>query len=326
MTTGGSYFLLDVRDYCTPNPDNSFECLRLTDISDTHYNADIFKTPYQAMFTDLNTGQYNTIFDVVSKGWITLNIYQLINGGLRAQYFDNVWFLSQPVITNISEAISFDWGENLITPLNNNFISIRWTGSIRPSFTELFTFTVNVDDGIRIWINSVLVLDAWDDCCDDKIFKYDFVALQFYDFKVEYMQKQGPAAIKLYWESNSTPKQIVSPNYLYYYQTVLQSPYYIDVTPGSTYVPLTYAYGTGLISATVGTDATFTIQSTDFNGNPVNSTNDNYQIKLTGPATLYTGDIYTTAIYDTTANNGTYTVTYIPLIVGGYKLEVTLNG
>jgi hypothetical protein len=326
MTTGGSYFLLDIRDYCTPNPDNSFECLRVTDTTDTHYNADIFKTPYQTMLQDLNTGQYNIIFEVVSKGWTTLNIYQLINGGLRVQYFDNVWFLSAPVMTNIAEAISYDWGVNLITPLNNNFISIRWFGSIRPPFTELFTFTVNVDDGVRILINNVLVLDAWDDCCDDKVFKYDFVALQFYDFKVEYMQKQGPAAIKLYWESNSVPKQIVSPNYLYYHKTVPQSPYYIEIMPGSTYVPLTYAYGTGLTSATVGINATFTIQSADFNGNPVNSTNDNYQIQLTGPANLTIGDIYTSAIYDTIANNGSYIVTYIPLIVGQYKLVVTLNG
>ena len=45
LTTGGSIFMVDIRDYCISNANNNFICDRLTDTTDSHYNANIFPSP-----------------------------------------------------------------------------------------------------------------------------------------------------------------------------------------------------------------------------------------------------------------------------------------
>lgn len=40
-------------------------------------------------------------------------------------------------------------------------MSVRWTGYIRPMYAETYTFFVNADDQARLWVNDILVIDAW---------------------------------------------------------------------------------------------------------------------------------------------------------------------
>ena len=37
--------MVDIRDYCISNANNNFICDRLTDTTDSHYNANIFPSP-----------------------------------------------------------------------------------------------------------------------------------------------------------------------------------------------------------------------------------------------------------------------------------------
>ena len=78
MNVGGNFFLLDVRDNCTQNPNNVFECIRVGS-SDQKYNPNIFKTPYQSIFSDRNDGSYSTTFSVPSLGWVSISTFLLIS-------------------------------------------------------------------------------------------------------------------------------------------------------------------------------------------------------------------------------------------------------
>ena len=86
ILSGGYSFLLDIRDYCILNPNNNLECNRLTDITDSHYNRDIYDLPFQKIFKDLNTGESTIDFEIPDMGWVTITIFQLISN-----YFNKIY-------------------------------------------------------------------------------------------------------------------------------------------------------------------------------------------------------------------------------------------
>ena len=67
----------------------------------------------------------------------------------------------------IDSEINFNWGTGLITNDAADFVSIRWFGNILAPTTEEFTFILHADDGVRLYLDGVLVIDRWDECCDD---------------------------------------------------------------------------------------------------------------------------------------------------------------
>lgn len=86
ILSGGYSFLLDIRDYCVLNPNNNLECNRLTDITDLHYNRNIYDLPFQKIFQDLNTGESTIDFEIPDIGWVTITIFQLISNYLNTIY------------------------------------------------------------------------------------------------------------------------------------------------------------------------------------------------------------------------------------------------
>ena len=330
MTTGGGIFQVDIRDYCIIKSTNSFICERLADTSDSHYNTDIFsnkKNYIQKIFTDKTNGAYEITYSLLAKGWITVRVFQLIQGGLRGDYYDNVWWQDPPKVTQIDENVNFNWGTDYIINGNlNNHISIRWSGAILCPETEEFTFTVSTDDGVRIYIRNELVLDHLTAVCNDCTFTYSMTSGEYYDVAIEYVQEDGNARALIYWQTTGMPKQIIPKENLFYYQIVPNSPYQIKVISDKGYGPNCEATGTGLIKAYVGQDATFTIQSKDVVDNNVASSTDNYVISLQGPDGTNTGDVTGTSTYDATGNTGIYNAKYQPTKPGAYKLHVTLGG
>jgi len=108
-------------------------------------------------------------------------------------------------------AIDYDWGEAApFIGVNSDRFSVRWLGTLTPQFTEHYTFHTVTDDGVRLYINTNLVIDAW---------KEEFMNLasiptvlyagQRYDFRMEVFDANARAVAKLYWSSPSTPRTII---------------------------------------------------------------------------------------------------------------------
>jgi beta-glucosidase len=82
--------------------------------------------------------------------------------GLSGAYYNNRWLSGTPVLTRIDKFIDLDWGTTqLITPSAQSYVSVLWTGFVQPPVSGSVTFTVQVDDGARLFVDSVLVIDAW---------------------------------------------------------------------------------------------------------------------------------------------------------------------
>lgn len=83
--------------------------------------------------------------------------------GLRAEYFENQDLSGDPKLTRTDRELAFDWGWNSpgaeITLMKS--FSARWTATLTPATAEK-GLLVRADDGVRLWLDGELALDAWD--------------------------------------------------------------------------------------------------------------------------------------------------------------------
>ena len=134
--------------------------------------------------------------------------------GLRAEYFDGmVPGASAPLLVRTDATIDFDWGGGspaAVVPVD--YFSARWTGSLTAPFTETYTIYAPSDNGVRIWLNNVLVLDKWSpsNISGWHNFTIPLVAGQAIPIKMEYAELYGGANISIYWYSNSQPWEAIN--------------------------------------------------------------------------------------------------------------------
>jgi PA14 domain len=117
----------------------------------------------------------------------------------------------------LDPTIDFNWHGGPVNSLvqSDNF-SAEWTGQVLAPETGRFTFTTNSDDGIRVWVDSQNLIDAWNDHAPQlNSGSIDLTAGQKYDIKVDYYQRSGGSIAQLYWAAPSIMPQIVPQDYLY---------------------------------------------------------------------------------------------------------------
>ncbi len=83
-------------------------------------------------------------------------------GGIKGEYFNNVNLSGTPALTRIDPNVNFDWGDQSPgAPINDDGWSARWTADLEILFDDTYTFSVNSQDGTRLWIDGELVIDMW---------------------------------------------------------------------------------------------------------------------------------------------------------------------
>jgi outer membrane protein OmpA-like peptidoglycan-associated protein len=142
--------------------------------------------------------------------FVTLFQTQLVDAqqGLKGEYFTGD-DLTTKILTRTDAKIDFDWaiGTSPAAGISAERYSIRWTGKLRAPETGIYTFSAKVDDGIRVWVGGVKVIDAWQ-WNDSKDFSGN-VSMQagsFYDLKVEYFNGTREGEIHLLWNFPNQPK------------------------------------------------------------------------------------------------------------------------
>ncbi len=137
--------------------------------------------------------------------------------GLSATYFNGPEF-SGRITERVDPKINFNWstGEPVEFVVPDNF-SVRWIGQVEAQFDENYTFFARSSDGMRVWLDGVLIIDRWQDQNTTEVSSLlqPLVASQRYDLVVEYYEATGEAQAHLSWSSLSTPKAIVPDDVLY---------------------------------------------------------------------------------------------------------------
>jgi hypothetical protein len=116
-----------------------------------------------------------------------------------AQYWDNIDLSGTPVLTREDANIDFDWGTGSPDPsVPADRFSARWTRYIDVT-PGTYRFSATSDDGIRVWIDDVLLLDEWYDHAT-QTFTFDrYLGEGHHLIKVEYYENTIYAAAKLSW-------------------------------------------------------------------------------------------------------------------------------
>lgn len=118
-------------------------------------------------------------------------------GEWRAEFFNNISLSGAPVHARLDSAINFDWGNGAPAPnvAADNF-SARWT---RRQFFNGSPYRVEAtfDDGVRVYIDNVLVLDQWSDGIPRSAGASFTASAGDHDVRVEYYERGGGATAKV---------------------------------------------------------------------------------------------------------------------------------
>lgn len=127
-------------------------------------------------------------------------------GGLTGDYYNNINLSGLPVLSRV-EQLNFSWGSGSPgTGVNANAFSVRWSGFVEAPATGTYQFQTVSDDGIRVWINGVLVISNWTvhGSTTDTSAGVNLVAGQRAQIVVEYFDNTGGAVARLRWRTPGT--------------------------------------------------------------------------------------------------------------------------
>ncbi|HEX9060563.1 MAG TPA: PA14 domain-containing protein [Clostridia bacterium] len=137
--------------------------------------------------------------------------------GLYAEYYDNI-DLTNFKMMRLDPAVNFNWGSGSPDPqiTNDESYSVRWTGQIKPVYSEKYTLYITRDNGVRLWIDNKLVIDKWDSYWGvEEKGTIELTGGHKYNIRIEYFNNGGTGNIKLEWSSKSTKRSVVPKECLY---------------------------------------------------------------------------------------------------------------
>jgi hypothetical protein len=136
--------------------------------------------------------------------------------GLSAQYFPNE-SLTAAGIERTDAMVGFTWGAGGPgSPIPVDHFSARWMGYLQAPTTEQLTLIARTDDGVRVWLDDVLVINSWiTRSAADSIYVFPAVAGQKYQIKVEYYERTGSATAILAWQTPTIARQNIPTSALF---------------------------------------------------------------------------------------------------------------
>ncbi len=125
--------------------------------------------------------------------------------GLKGEYFDNIDFTNLK-LTRTDAQVNFDWSTGSPNAaLGADTFSVRWDGLLLVPETGTYTFSTLNSDGVRLYVNGVLLIDDYSD--QGTNWKdgatVNLTAGQMVDLHLRYYENTGSAVAKLKWTGPS---------------------------------------------------------------------------------------------------------------------------
>lgn len=123
--------------------------------------------------------------------------------GIEGEYFNNITLTDSPVGKRVDGPIDFNWAQLApgVAGVNADQFSVRWIGRLRVTTTGNYQFQTRSDDGVRLLVNDVLMIDQWNDhsATNHTSANINLLAGQVYSIRLEYYENQTNAEIRLRW-------------------------------------------------------------------------------------------------------------------------------
>jgi len=121
----------------------------------------------------------------------------------KGEYFANPGLDGEPQVVRNDKVIDFHWGTDAPTRgLAPDGFSIRWT---RELYTPdgLYRFSVEVDDGARLWVDGLAIIDEWHD--GQAIYTGEATLDEGkHAVQLEMYEHTGDALVRFRWELTDT--------------------------------------------------------------------------------------------------------------------------
>jgi len=125
----------------------------------------------------------------------------------KGEYWSNRDLSDSPALVRNDQTIDFQWGPNAAAarlPADNFFV--RWTRTAQFD-AATYRFHVLVDDGARLWVDDLPVIDAWYDHEAHEVTADYALVWGVHRLRVEYYEHTGSAQAHVWWE------KVLSPSY-----------------------------------------------------------------------------------------------------------------
>ncbi len=116
----------------------------------------------------------------------------------EAEFFANPNLEGTPALVRVDTALDHDWGLAAPAPgLPADGFSARWTQAL--SFDAgTYRFVTTTDDGVRLWVDGRLLIDAWQPMRSTRSATVRLEA-GVHQIRMEYFERSGAAMARLIW-------------------------------------------------------------------------------------------------------------------------------
>jgi len=128
--------------------------------------------------------------------------------GWRGEYFANMYLSGAPALVRYDNVINFNWGTGApASGLPADRFSVRWTNQVRFD-AGTYTFYATADDGVRLWVNDVLIIDQWRDGGARTHAATRTLGAGTHALRLEYYENTGEALVQLRWERGTPATEV----------------------------------------------------------------------------------------------------------------------
>ncbi len=138
--------------------------------------------------------------------------------GLRGTYFNSEKLSGATVLSRVDPVVDFDWGSGSpASSVRADSFSARWSGHVQATTTGKYTFSTISDDGVRLWVNGVQIINNWTlhGPTTNNSAAISLTASQKYSIKMEFYEHEGGAVARLRWTTPSSSSQTIPTSQLY---------------------------------------------------------------------------------------------------------------
>lgn len=120
--------------------------------------------------------------------------------------------LSPPNYSTSFTDINFVWNAGSPNPAINNDYFVGQFKAVKNFAPGLYQFEALSDDGVRVFIDNVPVIDEWSDHASATFVGYKNLAAGFHNIRVEYFERGGGAVLKFNYKKLNFPPSTYTQN------------------------------------------------------------------------------------------------------------------
>ncbi|HRW11109.1 MAG TPA: PA14 domain-containing protein [Caldilineaceae bacterium] len=140
---------------------------------------------------------WGTLGALLSGLWLALPAPLSAQESWQASYWNNATLTGEPTVTRQELRIDYNWGLSSPDPhIADDTFSARWTRTEQLA-EGTYRFTATVDDGIRLWLNGVRILEDWQVGAERTRSVDVYLTAGTYETRVEYFEANGLATVTL---------------------------------------------------------------------------------------------------------------------------------